>query len=143
MKIYYQIYQKDSFYDKFDFVVVVVVVVCGGGGGGGSVDVWYCVSLLTILVNRAGSCSTAYHQRTLLAMWLFQDVSRSSVRARCSGRQVLADDGDGAQRQRSGPAVYLDFLWNKLRMQLHTYTPKPTHTYIYKQKHKYINTQIQ
>lgn len=50
--------------------------------------------------------------------WQFQEVSRSSVKARCSGRQVLADEGDGAQRQRSGPGVYFGRRLKIARMQL-------------------------
>lgn len=58
-------------------------------------------------------------QRSLNVHWQFQEVSRSSVKARCSGRHVLADEGDGAQRQRSGPGVYFGRLLNNARMQLH------------------------
>lgn len=50
--------------------------------------------------------------------WQFQEVRRSSVKARCSGRQVLADEGDGAQRQRSGPGVYFGRRLKIARMQL-------------------------
>ena len=57
-------------------------------------------------------------QRSLNVHWQFQEVSRSSVKARCSGRHVLADEGDGAQRQRSGPGVYFGRLLNNARMQL-------------------------
>lgn len=48
----------------------------------------------------------------------FQEARRSSVKARCSGKQVLADEGDGAQRQRSAPAGYFWRLRNNARMQL-------------------------
>lgn len=57
-------------------------------------------------------------QRSLNVHWQFQEVSRSSVKARCSGRHVLADEGDGAQRQRSGPGVYFGRLLNNARKQL-------------------------
>lgn len=57
-------------------------------------------------------------QRSLNLHWQFQEVSRSSVKARCSGRHVLADEGDGAQRQRSGPGVYFGRLLNNARKQL-------------------------
>lgn len=67
-------------------------------------------------------------QRSLNVHWQFQEVSRSSVKARCSGRHVLADEGDGAQRQRSGPGVYFGRLLNSARMQLY-----------YKNKNIYIH----
>jgi len=50
--------------------------------------------------------------------WQSQEARRSSVKARCSGRQVEADEGDGAQRQRSGPGVYFGRLLKIARMQL-------------------------
>ncbi|KNC26276.1 hypothetical protein FF38_01138 [Lucilia cuprina] len=51
-------------------------------------------------------------QRSLNVHWQFQEVSRSSVKARCSGRHVLADEGDGAQRQRSGPVIVVIVVVN-------------------------------
>lgn len=52
------------------------------------------------------------------ADWVFQEVRRSSVKARCSGKQVLADEGDAAQRQRSGPGLYFARLLSNVLKQL-------------------------
>lgn len=66
----------------------------------------------------AGAAAAAPQRDSLNVHWQFQEVRRSSVKARCSGRQVLADEGDGAQRQRSGPGVYFGRRLKIARMQL-------------------------
>lgn len=73
---------------------------------------------VAVVVVAAADVVVVSVQRSLNVHWQFQEVSRSSVKARCSGRHVLADEGDGAQRQRSGPGVYFGRLLNNARMQL-------------------------
>lgn len=77
-------------------------------------------------------------QRSLNVHWQFQEVRRSSVKARCSGKQVFADDGDGAQRHRSGPGVYFGRLLNSALMQLYDVCVQ----YINKKK-KFIKIRIE
>lgn len=106
--------------DDVDALVAAAVYVVDVGVG---VDVHVSVVfvVLEFVVVSAAVIVVVTVQRSLNVHWQFQEVSRSSVKARCSGRHVLADEGDGAQRQRSGPGVYFGRLLNNARTQLFKY----------------------